>query len=224
MSFECQFWGKAFKREKTLAVHLCEQKRRHINRDDKYVRLGFLAYNRFYEITQGSKTQKTYEHFAKSNYYTGFTKFGRHMLEINAIDPEKFIDFVITASIPLDSWCKDSVYESYIRELNKKETAERAVERGILLMEQWGREHDRPFNVFFREISRPRLIHWIKSGRISPWIIFNCDSGDAAIASMTDNEHHMINEYLEPTFWTRKFSTRKEDVEFVQMVLKEAGL
>jgi len=224
MSFECQFCKKTFQREKTLAVHLCEQKRRHINRDDKYVRLGFLAYNRFYEITQGSKTQKTYEHFAKSNYYTAFTKFGRHMLEINAIDPEKFIDFVITASIPLDSWCKDSVYESYIRELNKKETAERAVERGILLMEQWGREHDRPFNVFFREISRPRLIHWIKSGRISPWIIFNCDSGDAAIASMTDNEHHMINEYLEPTFWTRKFSTRKEDVEFVQMVLKEAGL
>jgi hypothetical protein len=224
MSFECQFCKKTFQREKTLAVHLCEQKRRHINRDDKYVRLGFLAYNRFYEITQGSKTQKTYEHFSKSNYYTGFTKFGRHMLEINAIDPEKFIDFVITASIPLDSWCKDSVYESYIRELNKKETAERAVERGILLMEQWGREHDRPFNVFFREISRPRLIHWIKSGRISPWIIFNCDSGDAAIASMTDNEHHMINEYLEPTFWTRKFSTRKEDVEFVQMVLKEAGL
>lgn len=224
MSFECQFCNKSFKREKTLAVHLCEQKRRHINRDDKYVRLGFLAYNRFYEITQGSKTQKPYEHFAKSSYYTAFTKFGRHMLEINAIDPEKFIDFVITASIPLDSWCKDSVYESYIRELNKKETAERAVERGILLMEQWGREHDRPFNVFFREISRPRLIHWIKSGRISPWIIFNCDSGDAAIASMTDNEHHMINEYLEPTFWTRKFSTRQDDVAFVQMVLKEAGL
>ncbi len=224
MSFECQFCNKSFKREKTLAVHLCEQKRRHINRDDKYVRLGFLAYNRFYEITQGSKTQKTYEHFAKSNYYTGFTKFGRHMLEINAIDPEKFIDFVITASIPLDSWCKDSVYESYIRELNKKETAERAVERGILLMEQWGREHDRPFNVFFREISRPRLIHWIKSGRISPWIIFNCDSGNAVIDKLTDDELNIINEYLEPTFWTRKFSTRKEDVDFVQMVLKEAGL
>lgn len=224
MSFECQFCKKTFTREKTLAVHLCEQKRRYINRDDKYVRLGFLAYNRFYEITQGLKTQKTYEQFSKSNYYTAFTKFGRHILDINAIDPEKFIDFVITASIPLDSWCKDSVYESYIRELNKKETAERAVERGILLMEQWGREHDRPFNVFFREISRPRLIHWIKSGRISPWIIFNCDSGDAAIAAMTDHEHHMINEYLEPTFWTRKFSTRQEDVGFVQMVLKEAGL
>jgi len=224
MSFECQFCKKTFKKEKTLSVHLCEQKRRWINKDSKYVRLGFLAYNRFYEITQGSSKPKTYEHFSKSNYYTAFTKFGRHILEINAIDPEKFIDFVINNSVHLDKWCSDSVYETYIRELNKKETAERAVERGILLMQQWGREHDRPYNVFFREISRPRLIHWIKSGRISPWIIFNCDSGNAVIGTLTDDELNMINEYLEPTFWTRKFSTRKEDVEFVQMVLKEAGL
>ena len=224
MSFECQFCGKAFKREKTLAVHLCEQKRRHINRDDKYVRLGFMAYNRFYEITQGAAKPKTYEQFSKSNYYTGFTKFGRHILEISAIDPEKFIDFVITTSIPLDKWCTDAVYETYIRELNKKETAERAVERGILLMQQWSRENDRPYNEFFREISRPRLIHWVKSGRISPWIIFNCDSGKSAIAALTDHEQDMIMTYLEPTFWTRKFSTRQDDVEFVQMVLKEAGI
>ena len=224
MSFECQFCGKSFKREKTLAVHLCEQKRRWLNKDSKYVRLGFLAYNRFYEITQGSTKERTYEQFAKSNYYTAFTKFGRHILEINAIDPEKFIDFVIRNSVKLDKWCSDLVYETYIRELNKKETAERAVERGILLMQQWGREHDRPYNVFFREISRPRLIHWVKSGRISPWIIFNCDSGNAVIDKLTDDELNIINEYLEPTFWTRKFSTRKEDVDFVQMVLKEAGL
>ena len=91
-------------------------------------------------------------------------------------------------------------------------------------MQQGGREHDRPYNVFFREISRPRLIHWVKSGRISPWIIFNCNSGNAVIDKLTDDELNIINEYLEPTFWTRKFSTRKEDVDFVQMVLKEAGL
>jgi len=224
MSFECQFCGKSFKREKTLAVHLCEQKRRWLNKDSKYVRLGLLAYNRFYELTQGATKEKTYEQFAKSNYYTAFTKFGRHILEISAIDPEKFIDFVIRNSVKLDKWCSDSVYETYIRELNKKETAERAVERGILLMEQWSRENDRPYNVFFREISKPRLIHWVKSGRISPWIIFNCSSGSAAIDALSNQEQNLIMEYLEPTFWTRKFSTRKEDVDFVQMVLKEAGL
>jgi len=225
MRFECQFCKKSFKREKTLSVHLCEQKRRHLNRDAKYVRLGHIAYNRFYKLTQGIKTKdKSYEEFSKSKYYTAFTKFGRHILDINAIDPEKFIDFVINNSVHLDKWCSDAVYETYIRELNKKETAERAIERGILLMQQWGREHDRPFNVFFREISKPRLIHWIKSGRISPWIIFNCYSCSEAMANLNEHELNLINEHLEPTFWTNKFATRQDDVKFVNEVLERAGL
>ena len=204
---------------------MCEQKRRFTNKDSKYVRLGFLAYNRFYEISQavGSK-KRTYESFARSSYYTAFTKFGKYIIDVNAIDPEKFIDFVITSGVKLDKWCSDAVYETYIRELNKKETAERAVERGILLMQQWGMENDRPYNVFFREISKPRAIHWIKSGRISPWIIFNSTSGSELLNSFNDHELNLINEYLEPTFWSRKFQVRNEDVLFVKQVLETAKI
>ena len=223
--FECKFCNRSFKREKTLIAHMCEQKRRFTNKDSKYVRLGFLAYNRFYEISQavGSK-KRTYESFAKSSYYTAFTKFGKYIIDVNAIDPEKFIDFVITSGVKLDKWCSDAVYETYIRELNKKETAERAVERGILLMQQWGMENDRPYNVFFREISKPRAIHWIKSGRISPWIIFNSASGSELLNSFNYHELNLINEYLEPTFWSRKFQVRNEDVLFVKQVLETAKI
>ena len=223
--FECKFCNRSFKREKTLIAHMCEQKRRFTNKDSKYVRLGFLAYNRFYEISQavGSK-KRTYESFAKSSYYTAFTKFGKYIIDVNAIVPEKFIDFVITSGVKLDKWCSDAVYETYIRELNKKETAERAVERGILLMQQWGMENDRPYNVFFREISKPRAIHWIKSGRISPWIIFNSASGSELLNSFNDHELNLINEYLEPTFWSRKFQVRNEDVLFVKQVLETAKI
>ena len=223
--FECKFCNRSFKREKTLIAHMCEQKRRFTNKDSKYVRLGFLAYNRFYEISQavGSK-KRTYESFAKSSYYTAFTKFGKYIIDVNAIDPEKFIDFVITSGVKLDKWCSDAVYETYIIELNKKETAERAVERGILLMQQWGMENDRPYNVFFREISKPRAIHWIKSGRISPWIIFNSASGSELLNSFNDHELNLINEYLEPTFWSRKFQVRNEDVLFVKQVLETAKI
>ena len=142
--FECKFCGKSFQREKTLIAHMCEQKRRWVNKDAKYVRLGFLAYNRFYEISSPTSKKRTYENFAKSKYYIGFTKFCIYILNVNAIDAEKFIDFVIKSGVKLDKWTSDAVYETYIRELNKKETAERAVERGILLIQQWGRENDRP--------------------------------------------------------------------------------
>lgn len=224
MSFKCQFCGTSFKRERTLTVHLCEQKRRWLNKDEKYVRLGLIAYKRFYEISMGDTKEKSYEHFAKSQYYTGFTRFGKYITEINAIDPERFIDFVIKSSVPLDRWTKDVVYNTYIQDLCSKETAERALERTILLMQEWGEQNDRPYNVFFREISRPRAIHWIRSGRISPWVIFHCDSGIDLMSSFNDEEMKLVEEVVDPSFWMRKFSVRQDDVKFVTNILEKAGL
>ena len=172
MSFKCQYCEVSFKSEKTIMVHVCEPKRRWMNKDEKYSRLAFFAYN----------------------------------------------------SVKLDKWCSDAVYETYIQELNRKESADRAVERSVLLMEKWGKEHDRTFNVFFKEVSKPLAIHYIQSGRISPWVIFNCDSGAELIDSFSDHELTMINEYLDPTFWSRKFDTRQEDVEFVKSILKQADV
>ena len=221
--FECQYCEAKFKSERTIMVHICEPKRRYMNKDEKYSRLAFHAYSRFYELTQ-AVGGRTFDDFAKSKFYLGFTKFGMHIININAINPEDFVDFVIRNSVKLDRWCSDSVYETYIQELNRKESADRAVERSILLMQKWGAEYDRPFNRFFKEVSKPLAIHYITSGRLSPWAIFNCDSGTELIDSFSDRELIIINGYLEPHFWTRKFNTRIEDVQFVKMILKKAGI
>lgn len=164
MSFECQYCLKKFKSEKTLMVHVCEPKRRWMNKDEKYSRLAFYAFNRFYELTQVTGKPIDFKMFAKSKFYLGFTKFGKHILNINAINPEEYIDFVIQNSVKLDKWTSDVVYNTYVQELNRKESADRAVERSILLMQKWGEEYERPFNKFFEEVSKPLAIHYIKSG------------------------------------------------------------
>lgn len=222
--FECQYCQKKFKGEKTLMVHVCEPKRRYMNKNEKYSRLAFYALNRFYEMTQAVGKQIEFDMFAKSKFYLGFTKFGKHIININAINPEEYIDFVIRNSVKLDKWTSDSVYETYIQELNRKESADRAVERSILLMQKWGEEYDRPFNTFFKEVSKPLAIHYIKSGRLSPWVIFNSDNGAELIDSFSDEELIIINDYLEPAFWSRKFNARVEDVQFVKMILNKAGI
>ena len=64
--FQCKYCGSAFTREKTLAVHMCEKKRRHLQKDEKRVQLGLYAFQRFYEISMKGKKQKTYEEFCAS--------------------------------------------------------------------------------------------------------------------------------------------------------------
>jgi hypothetical protein len=44
------------------------------------------------------------------------------------------------------------------------------------------------------------------------------------IDSFSDHELTMINEYLDPIFWSRKFETRPDDVEFVKSILKQADM
>jgi hypothetical protein len=61
MTYLCQYCKKDFQKETSLAVHLCEPKRRMQERNERGVELGFQAYLRFYEMTQGSAKLKTYE-------------------------------------------------------------------------------------------------------------------------------------------------------------------
>ena len=49
----CQYCGKAYRKESTLAAHLCEPKRRAQQENEAGVKLGMTAYLRFYELTTG---------------------------------------------------------------------------------------------------------------------------------------------------------------------------
>jgi hypothetical protein len=80
---KCPFCGKTFTRERTLQVHMCEPKRRHLQKNEKWVQNAFLVFQRFYQIHQNSTKEKTYDDFCKSAYYNAFVKFGRFMMHVN---------------------------------------------------------------------------------------------------------------------------------------------
>ena len=80
--FTCPYCGAKFTKEKTLAVHMCEQKRRHMMQNEKWVQLGYRAFQRFYDKATASKQPKTFDEFAKSQYYIAFTKFGKFLYNV----------------------------------------------------------------------------------------------------------------------------------------------
>ena len=89
--YKCIHCGKSFLKEKTLMAHMCEPKRRHLQKDEKRVQVGFMTFNKFYTQVQKSK-EKTYAEFCKSSYYNAFVKFGSFVTNVQCLYPEKFID------------------------------------------------------------------------------------------------------------------------------------
>jgi|TARA_B100001027_G_C16263057_1_gene330492 hypothetical protein len=225
MSYECKFCKKIFGSERTLLSHLCEPKRRWNNRKEKNVQLAFRCFQHFFRITATNmKSEKTYDDFMTSKYYLAFVKFANYIMGVYISNVETYIEWLLKQRIRIDKWSTDQVYESYIKEFNFRESVDRAVERTVIELKNWSEESNKPWNSFFKEVSQPRAIHMIRAGKISPWIVYNSQSGLKWLDSLNDEQMIMINDYINPTQWSKRFSNSPEDVRFVLDITKKAEL
>jgi hypothetical protein len=222
--FNCIHCGKSFMKEKTLYAHMCENKRRAMQKDEKRVQAGFMAFNRFFRLTQGSKKDKTYDEFTKSPYYNAFVKFGSFINNINPLYPDKFIDYVIKSGTKLDKWCTDSLYDKYLYETIKTEPVESAVQRTLQTMMEWGDENNAEFNHYFNYVSLNRAVHDILNGKISCWIILNSVNGKEMIQKMSDEQLNMIAPAFDVQYWVRHFRELPADVALVKEICEEVGI
>ena len=224
ISYTCQYCNHKFSKEKTLAVHVCEQKRRALAKTERHVLLGYDTYNKFYRKTQNSKQDKTYDEFARSPYYNAFVKFGSFVSNVNPLYPERFMDYVVTSGVKLDHWCRDALYDQYVIDLIKKESVETALERSISHMMAWGENNNAAWNHYFLYVSLSRACFDIKDGKISPWLVLNSSSGKAMLKKFSDEQLTAINVIMDIPFWLNKFKRMSTDVELVKQVVKESNI
>lgn len=222
--YKCNHCGKSFMQEKTLVAHMCERKRRALQKDEKRVQAGFMAFNRWWQLAQGAKKLKTYDEFCDTSYYNAFVKFGSFINNVNPIYPDKFIDFVIKSGVKLDHWCRDELYDRYLIDMLKIEPVESAVQRSIQTMMVWGDEHNAHFAHYFLYVSLNKAVYDIRNGNISPWIILNTTCGKEMVQKMSDEQLEMIAPTFDVPFWVRKFKEVPADVALVKEICKEVGI
>jgi hypothetical protein len=203
---------------------MCEPKRRWLQKDEKRVQVGFYAFQRFYKLSAGHKKDKTYEEFVKSSFYNAFVKFGSFVNNVRPLYPEKYIDYVVTSNVKLDHWCRDEMYEKYANELIRKEGVETALERSINTMVEWAKEHDSSYNHYFLYASTNRITWDIKDGKISPWLVLNCNTGKDTLRKFSEEQLNMLTYVLDIQHWALRFKRQPKDVELVKQVVKEAKL
>ena len=222
--YTCQFCNNGFIQEKTLAVHVCEQKRRHLAKDEKHVMIGYQTFVRFFQLTQNAKGTKTYEDFRKSPYYNAFVKFGSYVSNVNPLYPDHYIGWVVKSGVRLDHWCRDALYEKYVLELIHTEQVETALQRSVAHMQAWANDNNSLWNHYFKYVSTNRVTFDIKDGKISPWLLLNCTSGKALISALSDEQLSSISTVIDPEVWVKKFKKNRDDLDLVKEIVKEANL
>ena len=222
--YTCEYCDKSYVKESTLLAHMCEPKRRWLQKDEKRVQVGFYAFQRFYKLSAGHKNEKTYEDFVKSSFYNAFVKFGSFVNNVRPLYPDKYVDYAVTSNVKLDHWCRDEMYEKYANELIRKEGVETALERSIDTMVKWAEEKKSQYNHYFLYASTNKITWDIKDGKISPWLVLNCKTGKQALSKFNDEQLNMLTVVLDPKHWAIRFKRQPKDVQLVKDVAKQAGL
>ena len=223
MTYRCQYCQKDFVKESSLAVHSCEPRRRRQEQNERGVQLGLQAYLKFYQLTQGSARLKTFDDFADSPYYRAFVKFGRYCVNIKAIDPARFIEYVLKQNKKIDHWCRDSIYTEYLLDYLRVEHVNDALARAIEFSITWQEQTSSPAHDCLRYGNSNAMCYAVTSGRISPWVIYNSESGQKFLSQLTSEQVAMIWAYIDADFWMKRFKDYPADQEYVKNILAKAG-
>lgn len=219
----CSYCDRAFQREHSLEVHVCEPKRRHLEKDERGVQLGFWAFLRSFEIMQGSARLKSFEDFAKSPYYRAFVKFGRYCIGTKVINPEQFAIWLLQSNKKVDRWCSDQLYTEYLVKYLSIESVDDALTRGLEWSLTWAEENSAQAHDCLRYGNTNSICYAVTSGRLSPWCVYNSDSGIEFLGSLQSEQVNMIWPYIESDVWQKKFRDFPADVEYAKDILKKAG-
>ena len=81
-----------------------------------------------------------------------------------------------------------------------------------------------PWNHYFDHVSLNRAVWNIKDGKVSPWLILNCNSGKNMMSKFNEEQLGIVYHVLDPEHWAMRFKRQQDDVQLVKDVCKESNL
>lgn len=222
--FRCDHCNKTFIKPSTLLKHLCEPKRRWMDKDRPANRIAFAAWLKFYQQYQPRGKKKEYRDFTASPYYGGFVKYGTYCADVGVVNPLGYADWLLKDSVSLDNWASDRHYGRYLVEYLRLEDSMDAVKRSVETLLKISETESLQLGDVLKFTNTNKICHQIVAGRLSPWLLFNSTSGQEFLSNLNAGQTEMIFEYVNPDLWNIKFMRDKTAVTEVRSVLKAAGI
>lgn len=222
--FRCDHCNRTFVKPGTLFKHLCEPKRRWMDKDRPANRIAFAGWLKFYTQYQPNSKKKEYRDFIASAYYGGFVRYGNYCVDVKLVSPLKYIDWLLKEKIALDNWISDRHYGKYLIEYLRLEDSMDAIKRSVESLLNVAESENICVGDVLRFSNTNKICHLIIGGHISPWLLFNSESGQYFLSTLDPNQTGLVFDYINPDLWNIKFMRDRETVTEAQNILKQAGI
>jgi len=105
----------------------------------------------------------------------------------------------------------------------KLEAVDDALARAIEYSMDWEEKTGHPARDCLRYGNANATCYAVVSGRISPWVIYNSESGQKFLSGLDPTQVSMIWPYIDSDVWQNKFREHAEDQAYAQEILTRAG-
>ena len=123
----------------------------------------------------------------------------------------------------IDRWASDQLYTEYLLDYLKVENVSDALSRAIEYSIDWSEKQSAPAHDCLRYGNSNALCYAIVTGRISPWVLYNSESGAKFLGELSTEQVAMIWPYIDSDLWQKKFQTYLADQEYARDILTKAG-
>ncbi len=223
----CTWCQKAFAKETTLVSHSCEPRRRSEAQYNPDAKLGYASYLLFNEFTapkNSAPKPKSYQEFSGSKHYTEFVRFGSWLIEQQVQEIETYVRWLLKSKSDFKKWSDVLLYNTFLSELLHEETPERGLSRSLQTAQKWCEQNNKTLDMFWNEISPNQAVFWLTQGKISPWMLYNCNSAVKFLERCNSEQLSRIQEIAPVKKWKIRFMRHKQDSELIRQVLTEAGM
>lgn len=206
-----------------MYTHLCEHKRRWMDRDAVANRIGYNSWLQFYSSTNLKSTKKTYLDFTKSSYYLAFVKFGSYCNTASVLNPSRYVDWLLKNKIRIDTWNSDGVYTRYLCEYLREEDPFDAITRSVMTTTELSTDTGIQPHDMLRWGNVNKLCYAITTGRISPWMLYHSRSGKEFLDKLDGTQVRTVFDYINPELWAVVFKRREDTVIEIKTLLQAGG-
>jgi hypothetical protein len=150
-------------------------------------------------------------------------KFGHYLRNLKPLDLNSFVDHLIKQGVHLNHWTLPQVYGTWVIDFVQKESPFAALERCVKIMQDWASSNNDDWNNFLHKVNAQLATEMIRTGKISPWLLYST-SGQSLLERLSDEQINLIQEMVDPTYWSRRFKQFEGEAKQVNLLLKEYGI
>lgn len=223
----CSWCQKSFAKETTLVSHSCEPRRRSESQYNPDVKLGYASYLLFNSSTapkNSSLKPKTYQEFCSSRHYTEFVRFGNWLIEQQVQEVETYVKWLLKQKIQFAQWSDVILYNNFLGELLQDETPEMGLQRSLRTVQKWTEEQGESIQNFWKKVNSNQATLWIIQGKISPWMLYNCNSAVEFLERCNIEQLSLIQTIAPVKKWKVRLLRHKQEADLIKSVLTEAGM